>query len=121
MHIQLTAGKKVFNGCAPYIIAEIGSNHNGDMDLGERLIKAAKEAGADCVKFQSWAKDSIFSKAVFENNPEKEELADMCVISEDQLRRMREACRRIGIDFASTPFSEREADYLSEDLDALDI
>ena len=38
----------------PYIIAEIGSNHNGNMELAKRLINAAKECGADCVKFQSW-------------------------------------------------------------------
>ena len=39
----------------PYIVAEIGSNHNGDMDLCLRLIDAAAEAGADAVKFQSWS------------------------------------------------------------------
>ena len=52
----------------PYIIAEIGSNHNGNMELAKRLINAAKECGADCVKFQSWSKDTIFSKKVYENN-----------------------------------------------------
>ena len=51
-----------------YVIAELGSNHNGDMELARKLIDAAKRAGADCVKFQSWSKDSIFSKGVYESN-----------------------------------------------------
>ena len=46
----------------PYIIAELGSNHNGDMGLARKLIDAAKDSGADCVKFQSWTKNSVFSK-----------------------------------------------------------
>ena len=44
------------------MIAEIGSNHNGDMDLAKKLILEAKEMGVDCVKFQSWTKETIFSK-----------------------------------------------------------
>lgn len=36
----------------PYIVAEIGGNHNGDIELGKQMIKAAKECGADAVKFQ---------------------------------------------------------------------
>ena len=36
-----------------YIIAEIGSNHNGNYDLGKKMILAAKKSGADCVKFQT--------------------------------------------------------------------
>ena len=47
----------------PYIIAEIGSNHNGDMELARKLIQLAKESKADCVKFQSWSKESIFSRS----------------------------------------------------------
>ena len=35
----------------PYIVAEIGGNHNGDVELGKQMIKAAKESGADAVKF----------------------------------------------------------------------
>ena len=52
----------------PYIIAEIGANHNGDMNLAKQMIDIAKKCGADCVKFQSWTKDSIFSKKVYFNS-----------------------------------------------------
>ena len=53
---------KISNIAYPYIIAEIGSNHNGDMSLAKKLIDKAVEAGADCIKFQSWTKETIFSK-----------------------------------------------------------
>lgn len=62
MKVQLTNKKEVFNFCKPYIIAELGANHNGDMKLAKELIIQAKEAGAHCVKFQSWSKDSVFAK-----------------------------------------------------------
>lgn len=52
----------------PYVIAEIGSNHNGDMGLAREMIKKAKECGADCVKIQSWSKTTIFSRKVYEDN-----------------------------------------------------
>ena len=40
--IQLTNKKKVFNYCKPYVIAEFGSNHNGDMNLAKKLISLQK-------------------------------------------------------------------------------
>ena len=42
-----------------FLIAEIGSNHNGDFDAALRLIDAAREAGADAVKFQSFLADHL--------------------------------------------------------------
>ena len=45
----------------PYIIAEIGCNHNGDTELGLKMIKAAKDCGADAVKFQYFNRDNLFT------------------------------------------------------------
>ncbi len=113
----------------PYIIAELGSNHNGDMKLAKELIDAAKEAGADCVKFQSWTKDTIFSKKKYEenffladdyrdrNDYTLEEIVDAFSISENQLKEMSVYSRKIGIDCTSTPFSKKEADFLADELD----
>jgi N,N'-diacetyllegionaminate synthase len=42
-----------------FIIAEAGVNHNGDVNLAKKLIDAAKQAGADCVKFQTWITEEI--------------------------------------------------------------
>jgi sialic acid synthase SpsE len=113
----------------PYIIAELGSNHNGDMELAKQLIDAAKKAGADCVKFQSWSKESIFSVKKYRDNYflkddyrnrddyTLEGIVDAFAISENQLAEMSEYAKTIGIDFSSTPFSEIEADYLVDELD----
>ena len=53
-----------------YIIAEIGSNHNGDMDLCRRLIDSAADAGAHAVKFQSWTESSLIAKEEYDRNTE---------------------------------------------------
>ena len=55
-------GRSIGLGEPPYFIAEIGSNHNGDMRLCKKLIDSAKSCGADAVKFQSWSKSKIISR-----------------------------------------------------------
>ena len=53
-------GDRVVGGGAPvYVIAEAGSNHDRDLDQAKRLIDVAAEAGADAVKFQTFAADRI--------------------------------------------------------------
>ncbi len=130
MKINLTQTKEIYNFCKPYIIAELGSNHNGDMELAKKLIIEAKKAGADCVKFQSWSKDSIFSKVKYEENCfigddyrdrddyTLEEIVEEFSISESELMEMKKICDELEIDFASTPFSKKEADFLVDALDA---
>lgn len=112
----------------PYIIAEIGANHNGDMELAKKMIDEAKKCGADCVKFQSWDKNSVFSKAVYEDNYflqddyrnrtdyTLEEIVDKFHIGKKEHYQLKEYCDEIGIDFASTPFSPREVDLLVDEL-----
>jgi len=129
MKVQLTNKKEVFNFCKPYIIAEIGANHNGDMALAKKLIIEAKEAGADCVKFQSWTKDSVFARKKYEDNYfiaddyrnrndyTLEEIVDAYSISEDELLEMKKFADEIGMDCTSTPFSKAETDFLVEKLE----
>jgi len=121
--------EKVTRLTEPYIIAELGSNHNGDMNLAKKLIDAAKEAGADCVKFQSWTKESIFSAKKYRDNYfldddyrdrndySLEQIVEAFAITEAQLKEMSEYSKKVGIDFTSTPFSKKEADYLVDELD----
>ena len=59
---------EVGSGHPPYIIAEVGSNHNGDMNLCGELIDAAAEAGANAVKFQSWTDKSLIAEEEYERN-----------------------------------------------------
>lgn len=126
--MKLTNVKNIQNYSAPYIIAELGSNHNGDMELAKNLIVAAKEAGANCVKFQSWSKDTIFARKKYEDNYfiaddyrnrsdfTLEEIVEEYSISESELLEMKMFADEIGIDCSSTPFSKREADFLVDEL-----
>ena len=128
MKVQLTKTKEIFNYCKPYIIAELGANHNGDMKLAKKMIIEAKEAGADCVKFQSWSKDSVFARKKYEDNYfisddyrdrtdyTLEEIVDAYSISEEELLEMKKFADELGIDCTSTPFSRKEADFLVDKL-----
>lgn len=53
------AGRQICTDVAPYVIAEISANHNGQYNLAQRLINAAKKAGADAVKLQTYTPDTI--------------------------------------------------------------
>jgi len=128
MTMKLTETKDIHNFTQPYIIAELGSNHNGDMKLAKKLIIEAKEAGADCVKFQSWSKDTIFARQKYEDNYfltddyrdrtdyTLEEIVDSYSISDTELLEMKMFADEIGIDCTSTPFSKKEADFLVDKL-----
>jgi sialic acid synthase SpsE len=130
MKVKITEKKEVYNFCKPYIIAELGSNHNGDMELAKKLIIEAKEAGAHCVKFQSWSKDSIFARKKYEDNYfiaddyrdridyTLEEIVDAYSISEEELLEMKRFADELGIDCTSTPFNKKEADFLVDKLES---
>jgi sialic acid synthase SpsE len=129
MKIKTKNLKEISNYSKPYIIAELGSNHNGDMDLARKLIVEAKKSGADCVKFQSWSKETIFSKQKYKDNffiaddyrnrsdYTLEEIVQEYSISESELLEMKSFADELGIDCTSTPFSKREADFLVEELE----
>ena len=108
----------------PYIIAEIGSNHNGDLDLAKKMIYSAKEVGCDCVKFQSFD-ERLFSKQVYEKSKFLDDGRD---VSSDLLSTVRkyslnpseikELCnyaKSLNIDFSSSVF---EIDHIDVLIDA---
>lgn len=120
--------EQIKNYGKPYVIAEIGANHNGDIELAKKMIDKAKECGADCVKFQSWSKDSIFSRCVYEDNYflrddyrnrtdyTLEEIVDKYSIGKKEHIELKKYCDKIGIDFASTGFCKEEIDFLVDEL-----
>lgn len=55
-------GKKINDNSPCFVIAEIGNNHNGDINRAKKLVDSAKEAGADCVKFQMRDLDSLYGR-----------------------------------------------------------
>ena len=122
--IQLTKEKEVYNFCKPYVIAEIGANHNGDMSLAKKMIDSAVECGCDAVKFQSWDK-SFLSRSEYEANTvftdskrkhfgSLEEMVEKYYLRKEQHFELRDYCIDKGIDFSSTPFSNDEVDLLND-------
>jgi N,N'-diacetyllegionaminate synthase len=111
-------------GNPPYIVAEIGSNHNGDMDLCRRLIDAAAEAGAHAVKFQSWTESSLIAKEEYDQNTQYSdkkrhfgslrEMVKAYQFTAEQHLEANSHCKARGIAFCSTPFSIEEADLLEK-------
>lgn len=105
-----------------YVIAEIGSNHNGDMVLCRELVKAAALAGADAAKFQSWTESSLVSKPEYRRNVSYndtkrhfgslEEMVKKYQFTVDQHREIAAYCAELGIDFISSAFSPSEVDLL---------
>jgi N-acetylneuraminate synthase len=122
MELLNVRGRQVGPGFPPYIIAEIGSNFNGDLELCKRMITAARECGADAVKFQSWSKSSLISRAEYARNTayadmhrhfgSLEQMVERYQFTPEQHRVVCAYCREIGIEFASTPFSPEEVDLL---------
>ena len=109
----------------PYVIAEIGANHNGDMNLAKKMIDYAKQCGCDAVKFQSWTPDSLVAQEEYDRNqqyddsPKKHfgslrEMVEKYYLRPNQHIELKKYCDNLKISFISTPFSIEEADFLEE-------
>ena len=103
------------------IIAEAGVNHNGKLDLALKLCDAAKEAGADVVKFQTWKTEAIITNTVAqaeyqkENTGKEESQFDMLKkleLSYSDFAKIKKHCDSIGIVFASTADDAESLDFL---------
>lgn len=105
-----------------YIIAEAGVNHNGDFGTACRLIEAAKTAGADCVKFQTFrasnvasvfAKKADYQSVSVPSGASQLEMLRKLELSYQQFLDLKDYCNRIGIDFVSTPFDLESITFLA--------
>ena len=105
------------------IIAEAGVNHNGDVNIAKKLCLAAKEAGADVVKFQTWITEKIITRHVEQAEYQKDntgrdesqyDMLKSLELSRDEFRDIKAYCDEIGIVFASTADEEDSLDYLVE-------
>ena len=103
-----------------FVIAEAGVNHNGDLALALRLCDAARRAGADAVKFQTFrAEDLVVPGAPTAQYQARETgevdqfvLLQRLELSLQQHQQIKAHCDRIGIEFFSTPFSVDAVDLL---------
>lgn len=106
---------------SPYIIAEIGVNHEGDMGLAKRLIDEAAEGGAHAAKFQSYKAGKIASKnspAYWDTSKESTESQYKLFQKYDsfgveEYEELANHCQQKGIDFMSTPFDLDAVDFLN--------
>ncbi|MEM3401728.1 MAG: N-acetylneuraminate synthase family protein [Candidatus Hadarchaeales archaeon] len=105
-----------------YIVAEIGNNHNGELELAKKLIETAIECGADAVKFQKRDVESLMTKEMREMpyltydsfGPTYGEHRKKLELSDEEFKRLFNFARKLGIDFYATPFDFKSADFLDE-------
>lgn len=96
-----------------YIIAEAGVNHNGSLELAEKLVEEAAAAGADCVKFQTFQTEKVVSKfadqAAYQTknigkSQSQAEMLKRLELSFADFQKLQRCCEARGLDFISTPF-----------------
>lgn len=112
------AGRKIGLDHPPYIMAEVGINHEGEVEKAIQLVDAAIAAGAEVVKFQC----HITEKEMVPTNMtpgeiSSEKLWDIikrCELTEQEERRVQEYCAKKNILYLSTPFSREAADRLDD-------
>ena len=118
---SITLGRRtIAEDSLPYIIAEIGVNHEGSMTRAKELIELAKSGGADAAKFKSYKAEKLASK----DSPAYWDTSKEPATSQFQLFKrhdsfgekeyveLAEHCRKTGIDFLSTPFDDDAVDFL---------
>ena len=104
-----------------YIIAEAGVNHNGSFETACKLVDAAKAAGADCIKFQTFKSENLVShnakKADYQKNTTGDgsqlEMLKKLELSYDEFIPLKKYCDKFGICFLSTPFDLESIDFLN--------
>ncbi len=115
------AERKVGQSEAPYCIAEVGINHNGDPALAKRMIEAAKAAGADAVKFQTFKAEEFCGDPdqMFTYKSQGKSVTESMLsmfqryeFPEETWRAIRSHCDAVGITFFSTPQNRSDLDLM---------
>jgi len=97
-----------------FLIAEIGINHNGDIDLAKKMIRAAAHAGADAVKFQNYRTEDFLPNRSLtysyisqgkKNTESQFEMFKRCELSSSDLKTLKDCCDYASVEFLSTPTS----------------
>lgn len=115
--------RKIADGEPAYIIAEMSANHAGDRERAKDIIYAAKEAGADCIKIQTYTPDTITlncDNKYFHidtgtwGGESLYSLYKKAYTPWEWQAELYETAQKIGIDFFSTPFDKTSVDFLEE-------
>ncbi|MGE7999186.1 N-acetylneuraminate synthase [Lysinibacillus sp. NPDC093190] len=109
-----------------YIIAEAGVNHNGSLDMAKKLVKVAKEAGADAVKFQTFKAENLVTKKAKQADYQVQNLGEATSqlamlkkleLTHEEFVNLQSFCQTVQIEFLSTPFDFESADFLLDEID----
>jgi N-acetylneuraminate synthase len=115
-----------------YFIADIGANHDGDLERAYKLIELAKEAGADAAKFQNFTANKIVSQFGFENlsnqSPHQKswkksvvEVYEDASISKEWTSLLKDKCKEVGIDYFTSPYDTLSVDLVDPFVDLYKI
>lgn len=102
-----------------FVIAEAGSNHNGELDIAKELIDVAVEAGADAVKFQTFRAEDMYVEEsgdveYLDDDRSIYEIIESMEMPYEWIPELHAYCHEQGVEFLSTPFDERSAGKLEE-------
>ncbi|MFQ5833192.1 MAG: N-acetylneuraminate synthase family protein [Candidatus Thorarchaeota archaeon] len=104
-----------------YIIAEAGVNHNGEIAIAKKIVDAAKNAGADAVKFQTYKSEKLVipdaGKTEYQlrtGDETQQEMLKKYELSSDDFRELKKYCDNVGIEFLSTPYDPESLVFLTE-------
>ena len=115
-------GKRISGDGPAYVVAEIGHNHQGDLEKAKALIHAAKECGVDAVKLQKRDNRRLYTRALYDAPYDNEhsfgatygEHREALELSASEWLELREFSREEGVTLFATVFDEPSADFLAE-------
>jgi sialic acid synthase SpsE len=101
----------------PFVIAEIGINHNGDFEKAKKMINDAYSSGAECVKFQCHIiDDEMIKNDVIPGNTNEQiwNIVERCSFTEEQETKLKKLTEELGMIYLNTPFSRAAANRLEK-------
>lgn len=113
------SGRIISKATSPLVIAEIGINHGGDIEVAKNMVRLAAEAGCECVKHQTHIIEDEMTeeaKLIFPPNADKSiwDVMAECALSREHEIELKEYSESLGLIWISTPFSRAAADFLDE-------
>ncbi len=112
---------KIGRGTKPFIIAEAGINHNGEIKKALEMVSIAKKAGADAIKFQTFKADQIVDNSSLKYSYKSQgkqvtesqmDLFKRCQLTFDDFKKIKKKCNTEKIIFLSTPQNQSDLDLL---------
>lgn len=114
--MEIKIGKRLIGEkYPPFVIAEIGINHEGDFQKAKKMVEDAKKCGAECIKFQCHViEDEMIKNDVIPANTKESiwKIMERCALTEEEDIKLKEYVEKFNMIYLSTPFSRVAADRL---------